>query len=122
MLISSRLQYQQMISRFSRGMQAVLKNSSFIIADITGSVVVLYVSVIKDRIVVGTLLVIRAAHGAGFTLKMTGNVLGSEVKAAAWLWKGSECQEEREDRDKVSQSQSPRESAPSCISKEACGF
>lgn len=58
---------------------------------------------------------------SGFT-QMTGNVLGSEVKAAAWLWKGSECQEEREDRDKVSQSQSPKESAPSCISKEACGF
>lgn len=53
---------------------------------------------------------------------MTGSVLGSEVKAAAWLWKGPECQEEREDRDKVSQSPSPEESAPSCISKEASGF
>lgn len=53
---------------------------------------------------------------------MTGSVLGSEVKAAAWLWKGSECQEEREDRDKVSQSPSPEGSAPSCISKEASGF
>lgn len=39
-------------------MRAVLKSSSFIIADITGSVVVLYVSVFWYRIVVGTLLVI----------------------------------------------------------------
>lgn len=53
---------------------------------------------------------------------MTGNVSGSEVKAAAWLWKGSECQEEREDGDKVAESQSPKESAPSCISKESSGF
>lgn len=51
-----------------------------------------------------------------------GSVLGSEVKAAAWLWKGCECQEEREDRDKVTESQPPKESVPSCISKELSGF